>query len=54
MGGGGRGELHGQSRRVRKGWEEMWERRVAWAKSKGEEGMGRGVGEGGVYRRRGG
>ena len=31
-----------------------WERRVAWAKSKGEEGMGRGVGEGGVYRRRGG
>ena len=31
-----------------------WERRVAWAKSKGEEGMGGGVGEGGVYRRSGG
>ena len=26
MGGGGRGELHGQSRRVRRGWEEVWER----------------------------
>ena len=48
---GGRG---GMLVRRGEGRGEGWERRVAWAKSKGEEGMGGGVGEGGVYRRRGG